>query len=98
MRGGVCACVAATRVITLSPEVASQPARAHAQHFGFHGSTAPPFPPAARSALALPPPPSPCRYVQQVLYAATAEDGNVITRQAQVEFAGREYTEEQLPQ
>lgn len=38
------------------------------------------------------------RYVQQVLYAATAEEGNAITRKAQVDFAGREYTEEELPQ
>ncbi|PNH02885.1 Microtubule-associated protein RP/EB family member 1A [Tetrabaena socialis] len=34
--------------------------------------------------------------VQDILYAATAEDGNRIMREAQVEFAGREYTEEEL--
>ncbi|PNW70976.1 hypothetical protein CHLRE_17g741200v5 [Chlamydomonas reinhardtii] len=34
--------------------------------------------------------------VQEILYAATAEDGGRIMRETQVEFAGREYTEEEL--
>lgn len=33
---------------------------------------------------------------QEILYAATSEDGSRIMREAQVEFAGREYTEEEL--
>lgn len=33
---------------------------------------------------------------QEILYAATAEDGGRIMRETQVEFAGREYTEEEL--
>ncbi|KXZ45530.1 EBP1/EB1 protein [Gonium pectorale] len=34
--------------------------------------------------------------VQEILYAATSEDGGRIMRETQVEFAGREYTEEDL--
>ncbi|GLC46030.1 Microtubule-associated protein RP/EB member 1 [Pleodorina starrii] len=34
--------------------------------------------------------------VQEILYAATTEDGNRIMRETQVEFAGREYTEDEL--
>ncbi|KAG2481996.1 hypothetical protein HYH03_019052 [Edaphochlamys debaryana] len=38
------------------------------------------------------------RKVQEILYAATSEDGNRIMRETQVEIAGREYTEEELSQ
>ncbi|GLI66924.1 hypothetical protein VaNZ11_010963 [Volvox africanus] len=34
--------------------------------------------------------------VQEILYAATSEDGARIVRETQVEFAGREYSEEEL--
>jgi RP/EB family microtubule-associated protein len=34
--------------------------------------------------------------VQEILYAATNEDGARIVRETQLEFAGREYTEAEL--
>ena len=35
--------------------------------------------------------------IQQILYAATADEGTALMKAVQVEFAGREYTEDELP-
>jgi RP/EB family microtubule-associated protein len=35
--------------------------------------------------------------IQQILYAATADEGTDLMKAVQVEFAGREYTEDELP-
>lgn len=35
--------------------------------------------------------------VQEILYAATAEDGARLVKEIQLEFCGREYTEEEIP-